>query len=136
MTVIVDTCVWSVALRHIRGPITAEARELEALVRQGRAAMLGIVRQELLSGIKSRAQFEALRDTLRDFPDVDVSMEDYELAASYFNRCRARGVQGSAIDFLICAVSHRRDFAIFTMDRDFVRYSKILGVSLHLPLSN
>jgi predicted nucleic acid-binding protein len=47
------------------------------------------------------------------------------------NRCRARGIAGSAIDFLICAVAHRRKWQIFTVDRDFERYAKVLGLRLY-----
>jgi uncharacterized protein len=46
------------------------------------------------------------------------------------NRCRARGISGSALDFLICAAAHRNKWAIFTTDRDFQRYASVLPVRL------
>jgi hypothetical protein len=48
--------------------------------------MLGPIRQELLSGIKDKAQFELLREHLRAFPDLELDTDDYEAAASAFHR--------------------------------------------------
>ena len=72
-----------------------------------------------------------MRDHLRAFPDTDVTGEDYEQAASFFNRCRAKGVQGSNTDFLICAVAARREFAIFSTDEDFAHFAKVLPITLY-----
>jgi predicted nucleic acid-binding protein len=94
-------------------------------------ALLGPVRQELLSGVAVADQYETLRDHLRAFPDVALEPDDYEEGAAFFNRCRARGVQGSNTDFLICAVAARRQFAILTTDTDFAHYAKVLPIHLH-----
>ena len=116
MNIIIDTSVWSLALRRQRSAASAETRELAELVREGRATMLGPVRQELLSGVRTEEQFETLRDHLRAFPDVSLEAEDYEEAAAFFNRCRAKGLQGSNTDFLICATAVRRGLGILTTD--------------------
>ncbi len=44
-----------------------------------------------------------MRDYLPAFPDIELTSEDYELAAEFFNTCRSNGVKGSNTDFLICA---------------------------------
>ncbi len=93
--------------------------------------MIGAVRQELLSGIGNRAQFDLLRDSLRSFPDLLIGSSDHEIAAEYFNHCRARGIQGSNTDFLICAVAVRRGMSIFTTDKDFEAFAKFVRISLH-----
>ena len=90
--------------------------------------LLEPVRQEILSGIKERSHFERLRDELAAFPDFRILQTDYEDAALCFNKCRARGVQGSNTDFLICAVGLRNKFQIFTDDQDFEKFSAILGI--------
>ncbi len=97
-----------------------------------RSEILGPVRQELLSGIRDEAQFEKLRRYLRAFDDVILRTDDYEEAARLSNRCRAAGVIGSSVDFLICAVALRRGWQIFTTDRDFGRYAKHSDISLFL----
>jgi predicted nucleic acid-binding protein len=133
VNVLVDTSVWSLALRRVRPSTDARVDELLALVGEGRAAILGLIRQELLSGVRAPAQFDSLRERLRDFPDVELVTEDYEEAAAASNRCRARGVQGSLVDFLICAAASRREMPILTADEDFVRYARILPIELYRP---
>lgn len=131
MDVLVDTSVWSLAFRRSRAPVDPYATELDYLVREGRAFMIGPVRQEILSGIRDTAQFNLLRDALRAFPDLMINTSDYETAAGFFNRCRARGIQGTHIDFLICAVASARSMTIFTTDRDFESFARILRIRLH-----
>jgi predicted nucleic acid-binding protein len=137
MKVLVDTSVWSLALRRPKNiALSPEQQsvvtELADLMRDGRAVMMGAIRQELLSGIKSQAGFEALKSSLTAFEDVPLTMQDYEKAAEVFNTCRANGVQGSNTDFLICAVSINHQLPIFSVDNDFLNYQKHLMVLLHL----
>jgi predicted nucleic acid-binding protein len=131
MNVVVDTSVWSMALRRRHPSEAPEVAELAELIREGRAAILGPVRQELLSGLHSQRDYETLRDHLRAFPDVELETDDYEEAARVFNHCRARGVQGSNKDFLICAAAVRRRFAILTTDTDFANIARIVPLRLH-----
>jgi hypothetical protein len=95
--------------------------------------LIGPIRQELLSGIRIEQQFSKLQDRLRAFPDMLLRTEDYELAARCFNRCRGRGIRGSNTDFLICAVALSRGIPVYTTDRDFDAYARLLGVALHTP---
>jgi predicted nucleic acid-binding protein len=133
MNIVIDTSVWSLALRRQPSSRASEALELAELVREGRAAMLGAVRQELLSGVRAEQQYQTLRGYLRAFPDIALETEDYEEAASFFNRCRAKGVQGSNTDLLVCAVAARRRFGILTTDTDFLHFAKVLPIKLHSP---
>lgn len=131
MRVLVDTSVWSLALRREAGGGSAHERELRALLREGRVVMMGPIRQELLSGVRGEAQFKQLRGKLRAFGDIGLEREDHEEAALCFNRCRSAGIQGGAVDFVICAVALRRKLAIFTTDEDFKHYAKVLSLQLH-----
>jgi predicted nucleic acid-binding protein len=127
--VLVDTSVWSLALR--RADITApEVGLLRQLVQQGRVAIIGPIRQELLSGIRTADSFQRLQEQLRAFPDEALETADYERAAEHFNTCRARGIQGSNTDFLICAVAERRAMPILTTDADFEQFARVLPVQL------
>jgi predicted nucleic acid-binding protein len=96
--------------------------------------MLGPIRQELLSGIREETQFKKIRDSLSAFTEPTLAAEDYEEAAHMSNRCRSRGIAGSPVDFLICATAQRRGWAIFTTDRDFQNYAKVLPVRLYPAL--
>jgi predicted nucleic acid-binding protein len=131
LKIIVDTCIWSEALRR-----QAEVRpniheELKKLILQQWVQMIGPVRQELLLGIRSKKQFNDLKSYLSAFPDLPVQTGDYELAAEYFNLCRKNGIQGSNTDFLICALSSRYQFPVFTSDQDFSLYSEYIPVILY-----
>jgi predicted nucleic acid-binding protein len=132
MKVLADTPVWSAALRRATGEISSLRSELEWLVANGAVAIMGPIRQELLSGIKTHGQFEEVRAALRHFPDVPLQTEDFETAAEYYNTCRCKGVQGSLTDFLICAVAVRRKLEIFTTDGDFQHYRKHLPIALYV----
>jgi hypothetical protein len=73
---------------------------LSELIREGRAQMMGALRQELLSGIREEEKFVKLRSYLRAFDEPAIDITDYEEAAHMPNLCRAQGPAGSAIDFL------------------------------------
>ncbi|MBC6421466.1 MAG: PIN domain-containing protein [Hormoscilla sp. SP12CHS1] len=132
MKVIIYTSVWSLTLRH-NTPTDeiAKVNLLRDLIADGRVVLLGAIRQEVLSGIRYPEQFARLRDYLRAFPDLELTTEDYELAAEFFNTCRRNGIQGSNTDFLICAVAHNRGYSIFTMDKDFENFQSYIPVTLH-----
>ncbi len=137
MKVLVDTTVWSVGLRRRPdqlAPDQARLRELLAdLISDERVVMIGAVRQELLSGLRDPADFQRLRDQLRDFDDEPLATADFEAAADACNACRRAGITGSAIDLLICAVAIRRGIPVLTTDGDFTRYATVLPLRL-VPL--
>jgi predicted nucleic acid-binding protein len=129
MRVLVDTSIWSLALRGKQDiKIT---QNLTDLINEGRVAIIGPIRQELLSGIQSEKQFQLLKTKLDAFPDIPLRTEEYIAAAKNYNQCRKKGIQGSHIDFLICAVAQNHKLAIYTADKDFLHYSKVLSIHLY-----
>jgi predicted nucleic acid-binding protein len=131
MKVIIDTSIWSLALRRRKVQENKYVEELEELIKEVRAQLIGPVRQELLNGIKSEKQFRVLKKHLRAFKDLDIETVDYELASEYFNTARKNGIQGSNTDFLLCAVSTRLRMPIFTTDKDFLNFQSVLPIELH-----
>ena len=130
MKVLVDTSVWSLAFRRQRRAEEPAVGQLRWLIEQGRVAMIGPIRQELLGGIRTADSFQQLRDRLRAFADEPLDREDFERAAEHFNTCRARGIQGSNTDFLICAAAERLALPILTTDADFTRFAAVLPIAL------
>jgi len=132
--ILVDTPVWSLALRRKAEDLSpAEGRTIRMLrqiVDEGRAELLGPVRQELLSGLREESQFRRLRDYLRAFPDAPVGTQDYEEAARASNQCRKARIATSPVDMLLCAVALDHDWEILTTDRDFSRYQSALKIRL------
>ena len=135
MNVLVDTSIWSLALRRKPYDLNAEhqlqVQGLAELITEGRAKVIGLIRQELLSGIKTIAQFEKLRRFLRAFPDEPISTSDHEAAARAGNDCRARGIATSTVDILICAMALRRNLLIYTSDPDFKTYARVLPLNFY-----
>jgi predicted nucleic acid-binding protein len=133
--VLVDASIWSLALRRPKGQINDIERDLTALlgdlIRDNRARLIGPIRQELLSGIRETAQYERLRNYFRSFPDESLGTTDYEQAAQCSNQCRLRGITGSPVDFLICAVALARKWQILTMDAGFKTYAKAIPIKMY-----
>jgi predicted nucleic acid-binding protein len=131
VNVVVDTSVWSLAWRRAKRVDDATPRELAELLREGRVVMLGPIRQELLSGIELKAQFDLLREHLQSFPDLELESADYEDAALAFNRFREKVIQGTNTDFLLCAAAQRRGLSIYSTDAEFQHYARVLDFTLH-----
>jgi predicted nucleic acid-binding protein len=137
--VLVDTPVWSLALRRRTVDVSSSEQHLTQalyeLIRQQRVQLLGSTRQEILSGIRNESQFHKIRDYLRGFPDVDLDPFDYEEAARISNQCRHRGIASSPVDMLMCSVSLRHTWEILTTDQDFVQYARVIPLQL-FPVSS
>ena len=130
MKVIVDTVIWSMALRR-SSPDKKITFELSTLIHDQRAVLLGPIRQEVLSGYSESSKFQMLKDKLSFFENEPILDQDYLQAAEFHNICRVKGIQGSHIDYLICACAHRLDSAIYTNDKDFTSFEKVLPIQLH-----
>lgn len=137
--VLVDTPIWSLSLRRRAVDLSVDDRRvtqiLYQLIQRGQAQLLGSTRQEVLSGIREESVFQRIRDHLGDFPNVGLDQEDYEEAARISNLCRRAGVAGSAVDMLMCSVSLRHGWEIFTTDHDFVQYQRIVRIRLLKPMA-
>jgi predicted nucleic acid-binding protein len=131
MPMLVDTPVWSLVLRRSADSRHGTREQQTLRVFQDRVEqviLLGAIRQEVLSGIRSLGTFAAVRDALRSFPTEATARDDYERAAEFYNLCRQAGVQGSLTDFLLCAVANRVGAEILTLDRDFIRFQELLPI--------
>ncbi len=132
MIVLVDTSVWSIVLRKRTETEMDQLikHRLSYLIDSDSIVMIGAIRQEILSGISSEVTFDNLKEALSVFNDFVISTNIYIKAAEYFNICRKNGIQGSHIDFLICAVSTHYKSPIFTLDKDFFHYQKYIPIEI------
>jgi predicted nucleic acid-binding protein len=131
LKILVDTPIWSNALRSKNKEYQTEINALASLIRDQRALIIGPIRQEILSGYSDIRKFRIVREKLSNFVNSPILDTDYELAAEFSNKCRKKGIQGSHIDFLICAVADRIGIPIFTNDRDFEYFQKIISIKLY-----
>lgn len=120
MSLLVDTSVWSLALRRDVEPPEPEVVALrQALLGSDQVFTTGLVLQELLqgfSGPKDRAQ---LVERLSALAFLQPVKDDHIKAAEVRNTCRRRGVQVGTIEALLIQLCRRNDLTLLTTDQDF-----------------
>ncbi len=125
MKILVDTSVWSLALRRKDGSANREADALRKLIEYGEDIyLIGIILQEVLQGIKRPADFQALRKYFEPFPLIELSRDDYIKAAVLKNSLMRKGIQASTVDALIASAAITHDCVLFTTDRDFLHIAR------------
>ena len=120
MSLLVDTSVWSLALRRDVEQSAPEVVALRhALLGTDQVFTTGLVLQELLQGFagpKDRAQ---LVDRLSALAFLQPVKEDHIDAAEVRNSCRRCGVQVGTIDALLIQLCRRNGLTLLTTDQDF-----------------
>lgn len=125
MRILVDTSVWSLALRRPKGIVNREAELLKTLIEEGEDIyLLGIILQEVLQGIRNSKDFFALREYFKAFPLIDLTREDYVRAAELKNHLIQKGKQGSTIDVLIALAAISHHCYLFTTDKHFIHIAE------------
>ena len=120
MTLLVDTSVWSLALRRdppSTGPEVAALRE--ALAGSQLVVTTGFILQELLQGAVPEAVRATIKSRFLALPVVEPHIDDHVAAADVRNECRAHGVQLGTIDALLAALCIGRRLRLLSTDRDF-----------------
>lgn len=120
MSLLVDTSVWSLALRRdVESPVPEVMALRQALLGSDQVFTTGLVFQELLQGFagpKDRAQ---LVERLSALAFLQPVKDDHIKAAEIQNTCRRRGVQVGTIDALLIQLCRRNDLTLLTTDQDF-----------------
>jgi len=86
MNVLVDTSVWSLALRknnknNEQNNIIDKFKEL---IKDLKVKIIGPIRQEILSGIKNNDKYEELKEKLSYFPDESLFLSVQVLLIQIF----------------------------------------------------
>jgi len=131
MSVLVDTSVWSLALRK-KGPADHPAvKKLTALLESHEDLVLvGIVQQEILQAFRSESTFRRVATHLESFPLLPMERADYVAAARIHRRCASKGVTASTVDCLIAAACIRHKAILLTTDKDFEQIASHSGLRL------
>jgi predicted nucleic acid-binding protein len=128
VSVLVDTSVWSLALRRDRPPASREVEALRAAVERGDVCLTGLILQEVLQGFPSAGRTRRLAEHLAPFPILALHRGDYVYAAEIRNKCRAKGLTVSTVDAQIAAAAINHRCRLLTADRDFD------AIARHFPL--
>ena len=125
LSVLVDTSVWSLALRRDRPDITPELAELRRVLRGHEPVFTtGLVLQELLQGFRGPRARDAIIERFAALPSLRPEREDHIAAADLRNDCRRRGLQVGTIDALLAQLCIRFELTLLTTDTDFARIAE------------
>lgn len=128
MNVLVDTSIWSLALRR-DAPDGDVVETLTRCIDRGDLLFTtGLIVQELLQGLRGPKQRERLLERFASFPLIVPDLSDHTEAAAIQRGCRQRGLQIQTIDALLAQLAIGHDLDLFTNDRDFDMIAR------HFPL--
>lgn len=125
MTLLVDTSVWSLALRRDAVAEEIEVSALkEALMGTDVVVTTGLVLQELLQGFRGPKAQSQIIERFAALPLLQPDREDHVAAAEFRNSCRRAGVQMGTIDALLAQLAIRHELTLLTTDKDFLDAAK------------
>ena len=120
MTLLVDTSVWSLALRRDALASEPEVQQLkDALLGADVVVTTGLVLQELLQGFSGAKAGAQIIERFAALPLLQPDREDHVAAADLRNKCRRAGIQVGTIDALLAQLCIRHDLTLLSTDNDF-----------------
>ena len=125
MTLLVDTSVWSLALRRDVEATEPEVQELkDALFGSNLVVTTGLVLQELLQGFSGAKAQAQIIERFAALPLLQPDRDDHIGAAVLRNACRQAGIQIGTIDALLAQLAIRHGLTLLTTDKDFTHAAK------------
>ena len=125
MTLLVDTSVWSLALRRDAAAASREVMALgEALQGADVVVTTGLVLQELLQGFSGPKAKDAIIERFGALPLIQPDRQDHVAAAEIRNVCRRAGVQIGTIDALLIQLCGRYEMTLLSSDKDFANAAR------------
>ncbi|MDR2155080.1 MAG: PIN domain-containing protein [Burkholderiaceae bacterium] len=129
MTLLVDTSVWSLALRRDAQSTLAQVQQLKnALYGSEVIVTTGLILQELLQGFLGPKAQAQIVERFAALPLLQPDRDDHIHAAALRNTCRRAGVQIGTVGALLAQLCIRHDVMLLTTDKDFTHVAK------HCPL--
>jgi predicted nucleic acid-binding protein len=131
VSLLVDTSVWSLALRRDAPPDVPEVRVLRNALEGGEiVATTGVILQELLQGVVPERARTQIIEMFAALEYLTPSREDHVAAAGVRNTLRSAGVQVGTIDALIAHLAAAGDHTLLTTDNDFRIASSHISLQL------
>jgi len=125
VSLLVDTSVWSLALRRDAPAGEPEVQALvEALAGAHVVVTTGLVLQELLQGFSGPKAGAAIVERFSALALVQPDRDDHVAAAELRNKCRRAGVQLGTVDALIAQLCIRNELTLLAADQDFTHAAK------------
>ena len=125
--ILVDTSVWIDFFSRHPGPA---GNKLRSLIENDEPVVLaGIIATEILQGLTRDA--ERIASYLSQWGILEPEgLGTYLRAAELLRLARSRGLALTTVDALIAALTLDHNVPLFTLDRDFLRLSKLVPLGL------
>lgn len=131
MSLLVDTSVWSLAMRRSEQVESEHVAHLRSALNGGGAVVTtGFVLQELLQGFNGPRDSAAIIRSFASLPLIRPDREDHIAAAEVRNLCRRAGVQIGTIDALLIQLCGRYDLTLLSTDKDFWHAARHINFKL------
>ena len=131
MTLLVDTSVWSLALRRDADGDVPQLQALRGSLGAGEIVVTtGLVLQELLQGFSGPRARAQIIERFAALPLLSPDRTDHIEAAELRNRCRRSGLQLGTIDALLAQLCIRHELTLLTTDPDFPRAARLCPLSV------
>jgi predicted nucleic acid-binding protein len=130
VNILVDTSVWSLALRRDYPPDCKAVYPLKAALKNGEHVFTtGLIIQELLQGFKGPKARQRIIENFAPLPLIVPERKDHINAADLMVKLRHKGIQAGTIDVLLAQLCLRHGLSLLSTDRDFIHIAK------HVPLA-
>ncbi len=131
MNLLVDTCVWSAALRIDSAGREREVERLRVALQGGDGVFTtGLILQELLQGFSAPKSRNRILETFAALPLITPERQDHVDAAALRIQLRKKGIQTGTIDVLLARLCLRHGLSILTSDTDFVHMARFVPLRL------
>ena len=130
MNVLVDTSVWSLALRRDAPPDIPEVHQLGRCLVNGTVYCTGLILQEMLQGFTKPKAHDQIVARFSALPLLVPDRDDHIQAAELRNTCRRKSVQVGTIDALLAQLCSRYELTMLTTDKDFVSIATVVDLSV------
>src|SRR4051812_29511152 len=114
--VLIDSCIW---VPFFNRPRSAVKRAVDELLDEDRAALIGPILAEVLSGFRRDEQADWVASALRGLIYMDLTWDDWRAAARLARQLAARGHRLPLSDLALAASAQRLGCAVFTSDPHF-----------------
>ena len=125
--VIVDTSIW---IEFFRDATSALSLHLQALLRERRVFLVGMVLAEILQGVKSPKEQNLVRQNMNHLPYLEITREIWQKAGERSAALRRKGVTIPLSDLIIATSALTEGHEVFTADPHF---NSIPELKLHQP---
>jgi predicted nucleic acid-binding protein len=134
LNLLVDTSVWSLALRRDSPAPDREVAVLRRALQTGELVLTtGVVLQELLQGFTGPKAGDEIVLRFAALPFLVPERDDHIRAAEIHNTCRRRGITVGTIDALLAALCIRHDLTMLSADSDFGRIADVHPLAVWRP---